>query len=265
MGLEGCRIRRRPRYSLEGAPGLAKHKSNPAWIHRHVTDPYVRQAQQKGYRSRAAFKLIEIDEKDRLIRPGITVIDLGAAPGSWSQVLRERLALKAGLGAGGAKPAEATVTEQGITAEPSSGIRGRIFALDVLPMDPIAGVEFIQGDFREESVSQILADRLQGRGVDLVLSDMAPNLSGVGVADAARVMHLGELAMVFAEQHLKPHGALLIKTFQGSGYSQLVEQFKKVFKTVAPRKPGASRAESSEVFLLGRDLKNQSLKGETKE
>jgi 23S rRNA (uridine2552-2'-O)-methyltransferase len=132
-------------------------------------------------------------------------------------------------------------------------------------MDPIAGVEFIQGDFREESVSQILADRLQGRGVDLVLSDMAPNLSGVGVADAARVMHLGELAMVFAEQHLKPRGALLIKTFQGSGYSQLVEQFKKVFKTVAPRKPGASRAESSEVFLLGRDLKNQSLKGETKE
>jgi len=264
VGLEGCRRRWRPRFSLEGAPGLAKHKSNPAWIHRHVTDPYVRQAQQKGYRSRAAFKLIEIDEKDRLLRPGITVVDLGAAPGSWSQVLRERLAVKAGLGAGGAAPA-GTSADQSLTAEPSSGIRGRIFALDVLPMDPIAGVEFIQGDFREESVSQTLADRLQGRGVDLVLSDMAPNLSGVGVADAARVMHLGELAMVFAQQHLKPHGALLIKTFQGSGYSQLVEQFKKVFKTVAPRKPGASRAESSEVFLLGRDLKNQSLKGETKE
>ena len=224
----------------------------------------MRQAQQKGYRSRAAFKLIEIDEKDRLLRPGITVVDLGAAPGSWSQVLRERLAVKSGLWAAGAKPA-AVVTEQGMTAEPTSGIRGRIFALDLLPMDPIAGVEFIQGDFREESVSQILAERLEGRGVDLVLSDMAPNLSGVGVADAARVMHLGELAMVFAEQHLKPHGALLIKTFQGSGYSQLVEQFKKVFKSVAPRKPGASRAESSEVFLLGRDLKNQSLKGETKE
>lgn len=224
----------------------------------------MRQAQQKGYRSRAAFKLIEIDEKDRLLRPGITVVDLGAAPGSWSQVLRERLSVKSGVGAGGAKPA-ATAAEPAITAEPTSGLRGRIFALDLLPMDPIPGVEFIQGDFREESVSQILAARLQGRGVDLVLSDMSPNLSGVGVADAARVMHLGELAMVFAQQHLKPHGALLIKTFQGSGYSQLVEQFKKVFKTVAPRKPGASRAESSEVFLLGRDLKNQSLKGETTE
>ncbi|MFM1880712.1 MAG: ribosomal large subunit methyltransferase j [Pseudomonadota bacterium] len=165
----------------------------------------------------------------------MTVVDLGAAPGSWSQVLKERLSAKS----------------------------GRIFALDLLPMDPIVGVEFIQGDFREESVSRQLAERLQGRGVDLVLSDMAPNLSGVGVADAARVMHLGELAMEFAEQHLKPQGALLIKTFQGSGYSQLVEQLKRVFRVVAPRKPGASRAESSEVFLLARDLKNQSLKGET--
>ncbi len=217
-----------------------------------MTDPYVRQAQQKGYRSRAAFKLIEIDEKDRLLRPGMTVVDLGAAPGSWSQVLRERLVVKAGPQTAPAHGPDAT-----------TGIRGRIFALDLLPMDPIAGVSFIQGDFREDTVAHILTTELGGGGVDLVLSDMAPNLSGVGVADAARVMHLGELALAFAAQHLKPHGCLLVKTFQGSGYSQLVEQFKKVFKTVAPRKPGASRAESSEVFLLGRDLKNQSLKGET--
>jgi 23S rRNA (uridine2552-2'-O)-methyltransferase len=203
----------------------------------------VRQAQQKGYRSRAAFKLLEIDEKDRLLRPGMTVIDLGAAPGSWSQVVRERLAFK--------------------QAQP--GIRGRLLALDLLPMEPIADVMVLQGDFREEAVAVLLAQHLAGEGADLVLSDMAPNMSGVGVADAARVMHLGELALEFAARYLKPNGALLIKTFQGSGYSQLVEQFKKVFKTVAPRKPGASRAESSEVFLLGRDLKNQSLKGETRD
>jgi 23S rRNA (uridine2552-2'-O)-methyltransferase len=211
---------------------LAKNKSNPAWIHRHITDPYVRQAQQRGYRSRAAFKLIEIDEKDRLIRPGMTVVDLGAAPGSWCQVLRERLAKKG-----------------------TQEIDGTILALDLLPMDPIANVQFIEGDFRDEQTEVQLADLLQGGKVDLVLSDMSPNLSGVGVADAARIMHVCELALAFSAQHLKPQGALMVKTFQGSGYSQLVTLFKAVFHRVASRKPAASRAESSELFLLGRDLR----------
>jgi len=216
---------------------MAKNKFNAAWVHRHVTDPYVRQAQQRGYRSRAAFKLLEIDEKDRLIRPGMAVVDLGATPGSWSQVVRERLAKKG-----------------------SQGIHGKIVALDLLPMDPIADVSFIEGDFREAEVEKQLSDLLEGQKLDLVLSDMAPNMSGVASADTARVMHVCELALDFAQQHLKPHGALLVKTFQGSGYSQLVESFKKVFETVSPRKPAASRAESSELFLLGRDLKHQSPK-----
>ncbi|NBT35301.1 MAG: RlmE family RNA methyltransferase [Betaproteobacteria bacterium] len=213
---------------------MAKNKFNPAWLQRHLTDPYVRQAQQRGYRSRAAFKLLEIDEKDRLIRPGMTIVDLGSAPGSWSQVIREKLARKG-----------------------SQGIQGRIIALDLLPMDAVADVDFIEGDFREESVEQVLADRLGGAKADLVLSDMSPNLSGVASADAARIMHVGELALEFAQKHLKPNGALLVKTFQGSGYSQLVQAFKQVFERVASRKPGASRAESSELFLLGRDLKSK--------
>lgn len=223
----------------------------------------MRQAQQKGYRSRAAFKLLEIDEKDRLIRPGMTVLDLGAAPGSWSQVVRERLAYKSAAPRQSGDPSAEGRDRPGDARPP--GIRGRVLALDLLPMEPIADVVALQGDFREEATTQLLDQQLNGEGIDLVLSDMAPNLSGVGVADAARVMHLGELALEFAARYLKPNGALLIKTFQGSGYSQLVEQFKKVFKSVAPRKPGASRAESSEVFLLGRDLKNQLLKGETKD
>lgn len=214
----------------------AKNKTNRAWVQRHITDPYVRQAQQRGYRSRAAFKLLEIDEKDRLLRPGQFIIDLGSAPGSWSQVLRERV----------------------------SGQASRILAIDLLPMDPVAGIEFLQGDFQEPDVLAQIDQWLNGRRVDLVLSDMAPNLSGVGVADAARVMHLGELALEFAAQQLKPNGALLVKTFQGSGFSQLVEAFKKVFQKVNQRKPSASRAESSELFLLGRDLKIQSKTDETK-
>ena len=214
----------------------AKNKTNRAWVQRHITDPYVRQAQQRGYRSRAAFKLLEIDEKDRLLRPGQFIIDLGSAPGSWSQVLRERV----------------------------SGQASRILAIDLLPMDPVAGIEFLQGDFQEPDVLAQIDQWLNGRRVDLVLSDMAPNLSGVGVADAARVMYLGELALEFAAQQLKPNGALLVKTFQGSGFSQLVEAFKKVFQKVNQRKPSASRAASSELFLLGRDLKIQSKTGETK-
>jgi 23S rRNA (uridine2552-2'-O)-methyltransferase len=202
----------------------------------HLTDPFVRQAQGRGYRSRAAFKLLGIHEKDHLIKPGMTVVDLGSAPGSWSQVLRELLTVK-GPGDSGKR------------------VHGRILALDILPMEPVADVEFIEGDFREESVAEELSQRLGGEKVDLVLSDMAPNLSGVESADAARVMHVCELALEFSMKHLKPEGALLVKTFNGSGYSQLVETFKRHFVSVASRKPPASRAHSSETFLLGRRLK----------
>jgi 23S rRNA (uridine2552-2'-O)-methyltransferase len=215
---------------------VAKNKFNPQWLHMHLTDPFVRQAQAKGYRSRAAFKLLGIHEKDGIIKPGMTIVDLGSAPGSWSQVVREILSVKR-------------------DADEGKRVHGRILALDILPMEPIADVEFIQGDFREDAVAQALAERLGGEKVDLVISDMAPNLSGVESADAARIMHVCELALEFALAHLKPEGALLVKAFNGSGYSQLVELFKRHFVTVSSRKPPASRAQSSETFLLGRRLK----------
>jgi len=208
-----------------------KHRSNRAWIQRHVTDPFVKSATAQGYRARSAFKLIEIDDKDRLLKPGMTVIDLGAAPGSWSQVLRQRLA-----GAGGR-------------------VRGRVIALDILPMDPIPDVVFIQGDFREQEVADRLAAALGGAKADLILSDLSPNLSGIAVADAARGLHLLELALEFALLQLKPGGTLLVKAFQGSGFSQFVAELKKHFASVATRKPAASRAESAEIYLLARRFK----------
>ncbi len=208
-----------------------KHRSNPEWLRRHVTDPYVQQAVAKGYRSRAAFKLSEIDDKLRLLRPGAVVVDLGSTPGSWTQIVRERLLDK------------------------ERNLRGRIIALDILPMDPLPDVVFIQGDIREEAVEAELAAALQGERVDLVLSDMAPNLSGIAAADAARSAHLAEIAIEFALQHLKPNGAVLLKAFQGSGFSQLVEQLKRGFVTVSTRKPAASRAESAETYLLAQGLK----------
>lgn len=210
---------------------MAKKKVNKAWLDQHRNDPYVKLAQQRQYRSRAAFKLIEIDEQDRLIRPGITVVDLGSTPGAWSQVLRERM-----VGPGGK-------------------LRGRIVALDLLPMEPVADVEFILGDFRDEEVARRLSDALGGARVDLVVSDMAPNLSGVAPADAARMSDLVELAVDFAVHHLKPEGSLLVKCFHGTGYSQLVELFKRSFVKVAPRKPRASRDKSAETYLLGTGLK----------
>jgi 23S rRNA (uridine2552-2'-O)-methyltransferase len=210
---------------------MAKNRFSKAWMHAHLNDPYVKRAQQHGYRSRAAFKLLEIDEQDRLIRPGMTVVDLGAAPGSWSQVLREKL------------------------AGPGGTLNGRIVAIDLLPMEPVDGVAFLQGDFRDEAVAAQLEALLQGEPADLVLSDMAPNLSGVGVADAARMAHLADLALEFALRQLRPEGALLIKCFHGSGYSQVVERFKRAFTRVAVRKPKASRAESAETYLLGRGPK----------
>lgn len=216
-------------------------KVDRAWLHDHVNDPYVKLARKEDYRARAAYKLKEIDEALRLIRPGQVVVDLGAAPGAWSQYVRRRFAPKA-AGSGGAAVGE---------------LAGTIIALDVLPMEPIEGVQFIHGDFRDEATARTLADRLQGREVDVVLSDMAPNLSGVPVSDAARMADLVELALNFAEQHLKPDGALVAKVFHGSGYSQLVERFKRVFRIVKAVKPRASRDRSAETFLVGRGLKAQ--------
>ena len=214
-------------------------KVNRAWLHDHVSDPYVKLARKEDYRARAAYKLKEIDEALRLIRPGQVVVDLGAAPGAWSQYVRRRFAPKA-AGSGGAA---------------AGALDGTIVALDVLPMEPIEGVQFIQGDFRDKASADALVARLQGRAVDVVLSDMAPNLSGVAVSDAARMADLVELAIEFARQHLKADGALVAKVFHGSGYSQLVERFKESFRVVRAIKPKASRDKSAETFLVGRGLR----------
>lgn len=213
---------------------MAKNKFSKQWLHDHLNDPYVKLAQRDGFRARAAYKLKEIDEQEKLLRPGMTVVDLGAAPGSWSQYARTVLA----------------------TGGPSSVKQGgRIIALDLLPMEPVADVHFLQGDFREEAVLRQLEALLGGEQVDVVLSDMAPNLSGIASADAARIEHVCELALEFAQAHLKPQGALLVKAFHGSGYSQIVEAFKRVFRVVKPIKPKASRDKSAETFILGRTLK----------
>ena len=210
---------------------MGKKKTSKAWGHQHINDPYGKLAQQKGYRARAAFKLLEIIDDENLLQPGNIVVDLGAAPGSWSQVARERM-----VGAGGV-------------------INGRIIALDLLEMEPIEGVEFIQGDFRDDEVLQKLEKTLDGRKVDLVISDMAPNLSGVAAADAARIAHVCELALDFSLNHLRPDGALIVKAFHGSGFSQIVKSFKGHFLRVATRKPKASRDRSAETFLVARGLK----------
>ena len=205
---------------------MKRTRTSKAWMHEHVTDPYVQQAKAEGYRSRASYKLMEIDDRDRLIRPGGTVVDLGAAPGGWSQVAAHR----------------------------TKG-NGRVVALDLLEMDGLSGVQFIQGDFREESVLRQLETLLAGERVNLVLSDMAPNISGVPVSDQARIMHLAELGLDFCRQWLKPEGAFLVKVFQGYGYEDFVREMKLVFRSVATRKPDASRDRSSEVYLLGKGLK----------
>jgi 23S rRNA (uridine2552-2'-O)-methyltransferase len=214
-------------------------KLNKAWLHDHLTDPYVKQAQREGYRARAAYKLKEIDEQLHLLVPGQLVVDLGAVPGAWSQYVRRKF----GRGAG-ADPAAA-----------AGPLHGTIIALDLLEFEPIDGVDFILGDFREDAVLAELVARVAGRPVDVVLSDMAPNLSGVAASDSARMADLVELAIDFAGRHLRPDGALVCKVFHGSGYSQLVECFKARFRTVKAIKPKASRAKSSETFLVGIGLK----------
>lgn len=216
-------------------------KVNKAWLNNHVNDTYVKLAQKEGYRARAAYKLKEIDEELRLIKPGQVVVDLGAAPGAWSQYLRRKFAPRE-AGQGGAAVGQ---------------LNGTIIALDLLDFEPIEGVHFIQGDFQEDAVLAQLEEALAGRPVDVVVSDMAPNLSGIATTDAARISGLIELAVDFAQNHLKPEGALVAKVFHGSGYNELVALFKAHFKTVKPIKPKASRERSSETFLVGLGLKNR--------
>jgi 23S rRNA (uridine2552-2'-O)-methyltransferase len=200
-----------------------KNKTTKAWITEHVNDAYVLRARAAGWRSRAAFKLTEIDDKDQLLKPGMTVVDLGSAPGSWSQVAVKRVA-------------------------PG----GRLIALDLLPMDAVHGVEFIQGDFHDDAVLQALADALAGRQVDLVLSDMAPNMSGIRTVDQARVTVLAELTLEFCALHLKPGGDMLVKVFQGDGFMELRSAMQQQFQTLQMRKPAASRNRSAEIYLLAR-------------
>ena len=211
---------------------MSKNKFNKSWMKNPLGDPFVKQAQKDGYRARAVYKLSEIDEDAQLVRPGQVIVDLGCAPGSWSQYLARKL----GTGDG-------------------QTLNGTVIGLDMLPMEPVPGIHFIQGDFREESVLRELETLLDGKKADLVLSDMAPNLSGIASADAARVEYLMELALDFATAHLKPSGALLVKCFNGSTYNDILKRFRETFETVIPKKPKASRDYSSEVFLLGRKLR----------
>ncbi|RZL62938.1 MAG: RlmE family RNA methyltransferase [Variovorax sp.] len=205
-------------------------KVNKAWLHDHINDPYVKLATREGYRARAAYKLKEIDETLGLIRPGQLVVDLGSTPGAWSQYVRRRMS------PGGAA---------------AGALDGTIIALDLLQMEPIEGVIFLQGDFREDAVLDQLAVVMGGRLADVVVSDMAPNLSGIASADTARIAHLVELAIDFTQRHMKAEGALVAKVFHGSGYDDLVRLFKANFRTVKRLKPKASRDKSSETFLIG--------------
>jgi len=211
-------------------------KVNKSWLNDHVNDPYVKLAKKEGYRARAAYKLKEIDETFGLIKPGNLVVDLGSAPGAWSQYVRRRLS-----------PGGAAVGD----------LNGTILAVDLLPMEPVEGVHFIQGDFTQADVLAQVQAIVGDRPVDVVVSDMAPNLSGIDSVDAARITHLIELAVEFAQLHLKPQGALVVKVFHGSGYSQLGKLFKDSFKVVKPIKPKASRDKSSEQFLVGIEPKNK--------
>lgn len=205
---------------------MSRSKTSKAWMREHINDPYVQKAKAEGYRSRAAYKLLELDRKDRLFAPGQIVVDLGAAPGSWSQVAAAKL-----------------------------GAKGRVVAVDLLPMEPLPGVHFMQGDFREQAVLDALLLALGGGKADLVISDLAPNISGIAVSDQARAMHLAELALELARQCLKPGGSLLVKVFQGAGFTEFMSAMRKAFVKVSSRKPEASRGRSSEMYLFGKGLK----------
>jgi len=210
---------------------MKSSKSSKQWMREHVNDPYVQRAQKEGYRSRAAYKLLEIDEKDHLIKSGMVVVDLGATPGGWCQVLATKL-----------------------------GGNGRIIALDLLPLDPLPNVTFIQGDFREDEVLAQIEIVLAGQKINLVISDMAPNISGVALMDQARAMHLAELALDFVIEQLASEGAFLVKVFQGVGFEDYLKYMRTHFQKVVTRKPKASRARSREVYLLGTGRLEQSNK-----
>lgn len=203
---------------------MKRSKTSKQWMNEHVNDPYVQRAQKEGYRSRAAYKLLEIDQRDHLLKRGMVVVDLGATPGGWSQVAASKV-----------------------------GPTGKVIALDLLPLHPIAGVEFILGDFQQDSVLALLEERLGGKQVALVISDMSPNITGVGITDQARGMHLAELALEFCVGHLQPGGSFLIKVFQGVGFEDYLKLMRGQFKRVVTRKPDASRDRSSELYLLGLD------------
>ncbi|HRD32719.1 MAG TPA: RlmE family RNA methyltransferase [Rhodocyclaceae bacterium] len=205
---------------------MKRTRTSKAWMMEHVNDAYVQRAKAEGYRSRAAFKLLEIDERDHLMRPGMVVVDLGAAPGSWSQVALKRV-----------------------------GVKGRVIALDLLPVEAMPGLEFIQGDFQEDAVLEQLESLLAGAPVDLVLSDMAPNMSGIELTDQARSVYLAELALDFAARHLKPGGKFLVKVFQGAGFMAFRQVAQESFTALQVRKPKASRDRSAEVYLLGNGFK----------
>ena len=205
---------------------MKKSHSSKQWLRRHVNDPYVQRSKKEGYRSRSAYKLLEIDERDRLLRPGLVLVDLGAAPGGWSQVAARRL-----------------------------GPAGKVIAIDLLEMEPVAGVTFIRGDFGSKKGLAAVEAALEGRRADLVLSDMAPNMTGITVTDQARSMNLAELARDFALLHLQPEGSLLIKIFQGAGYDEYLLSLRRAFRKVVVRKPDASRGESAEQYLLARGLR----------
>lgn len=200
---------------------MARSKSSQRWLKQHFSDPYVKRAHQEGLRSRSAYKLLEIQEKNKLIKPGMVVVDLGAAPGGWSQLAAKLV-----------------------------GEKGKVYALDILPMPPLPEVDFIQGDFRDDAVLQQLLDHLQSTPVDLVISDMAPNLSGMRTVDQPRAMYLAELALDFAQRVLKPKGGFIIKTFQGEGFEAYLQLLRQLFKSVSIRKPAASRGASAEVYLV---------------
>ncbi len=208
---------------------MSRSKTSKAWMREHVNDPYVQKAKADGYRSRAAYKLLELDKRDRLFAPGQLVVDLGAAPGSWAQVAAAKL-----------------------------GAKGRVVAVDLLPLAPLPGVHFIQGDFREQEVLDALLAALGGSKADLVICDLAPNISGIGVSDQARAMYLAELALEFSRKCLKPGGSMLVKVFQGAGFTEFLADMRKAFEKVASRKPEASRGRSSELYLLGKGLKAKS-------
>ena len=205
---------------------MAKTTSSKRWLKRHFNDPYVQKAQREGFRSRAAYKLLEIQDKDRIFRPGQMVVDLGAAPGGWTQVAARLI-----------------------------GDKGHVFAMDILPMDSMAGVDIIEGDFREDETLNRLMDLLAGREVDLVISDMAPNVTGVAAVDQPRSIYLCELALEFARESLKPGGDFLVKVFQGEGFEPFLKEMRASFNKVVTRKPEASRSNSREVYLLARGKK----------